>query len=74
MLSEAAASHDDEGMETCGLRFIRLSAVDKRLKVGDLRWKRVDVVVLTGVIGFFVAGSAPRSSCCPAHPWSRCSS
>ena len=40
-----------------GLSFIQSYAVDKRLKVEDLRWERADVVVgavLTGVIGFFV--------------------
>jgi Mn2+/Fe2+ NRAMP family transporter len=40
-----------------GLSFIQSYAVDKRLKVADLRWERVDVVVgavLTGVIGLFV--------------------
>ena len=41
-----------------GLSFIQSYAVDKRLKVEDLRRERVDVVVgavLTGVIGLFVA-------------------
>ena len=41
-----------------GLSFIQSYAVDKRLKVEDLRWERVVVVVgavLTGVIGLFVA-------------------
>jgi Mn2+/Fe2+ NRAMP family transporter len=40
-----------------GLAFIQSYAVDKRLKVKDLRYERVDVIVgavLTGVIGFFV--------------------
>lgn len=40
-----------------GLRFIQSYAVDKRLKVADLRWERVDVLVgavLTGVIGLFI--------------------
>jgi len=40
-----------------GLAFIQSYAVDKRLKVEDLRYERVDVVsgaVLTGVIGVFV--------------------
>jgi Mn2+/Fe2+ NRAMP family transporter len=40
-----------------GLSFIQSYAVDKRLKVADLRWERVDVLVgavLTGVIGLFV--------------------
>ncbi len=40
-----------------GLAFIQSYAVDKRLRVEDLRFERVDVVVgavLTGVIGFFV--------------------
>ena len=40
-----------------GLAFIQSYAVDKRLRVADLRYERVDVVVgavLTGVIGFFV--------------------
>jgi len=40
-----------------GLVFIQSYAVDKRLKVEDLRYERVDVVsgaVLTGVIGMFV--------------------
>jgi NRAMP (natural resistance-associated macrophage protein)-like metal ion transporter len=40
-----------------GLAFIQSYAVDKRLKVKDLPYERVDVIVgavLTGVIGFFV--------------------
>lgn len=40
-----------------GLAFIQSYAVDKRLRVADLRFERVDVVVgavLTGVIGLFV--------------------
>lgn len=40
-----------------GLAFIQSYAVDKKLKVEDLRWERADVIVgavLTGVIGFFV--------------------
>jgi Mn2+/Fe2+ NRAMP family transporter len=40
-----------------GLAFIQSYAVDKRLKVADLRYERIDVVsgaVLTGVIGVFV--------------------
>ncbi len=40
-----------------GLTFIQSYAVDKRLRVEDLRYERIDVVVgavLTGVIGFFV--------------------
>ena len=40
-----------------GLAFIQSYAVDKRLKVEDLRYERVDVIVgalLTGVIGLFV--------------------
>lgn len=40
-----------------GLSFIQSYAVDKRLRVEDLPFERVDVVtgaVLTGVIGFFV--------------------
>jgi NRAMP (natural resistance-associated macrophage protein)-like metal ion transporter len=40
-----------------GLAFIQSYAVDKRLKVEDLRYERVDVVsgaVLTGIIGVFV--------------------
>jgi Mn2+/Fe2+ NRAMP family transporter len=40
-----------------GLAFIQSYAVDKRLRVEDLRFERVDVVVgavLTGVIGLFV--------------------
>ena len=40
-----------------GLAFIQSYAVDKRLRVKDLGYERVDVVVgavLTGVIGFFV--------------------
>ena len=40
-----------------GLVFIQSYVVDKRLKVDDLRYERVDVVsgaVLTGVIGLFV--------------------
>jgi NRAMP (natural resistance-associated macrophage protein)-like metal ion transporter len=40
-----------------GLAFIQSYAVDKRLRVEDLRYERIDVVVgavLTGVIGFFV--------------------
>ena len=40
-----------------GLAFIQSYAVDKRLKVEDLRYERVDVIVgavLTGVIGLFI--------------------
>ncbi|HEX2393373.1 MAG TPA: Nramp family divalent metal transporter [Solirubrobacterales bacterium] len=40
-----------------GLAFIQSYAVDKRLRVEDLRYERVDVIVgavLTGVIGLFV--------------------
>jgi Mn2+/Fe2+ NRAMP family transporter len=40
-----------------GLAFIQSYAVDKRLRVKDLRYERIDVIVgavLTGVIGFFV--------------------
>lgn len=40
-----------------GLTFIQSYAVDKRIRVQDLRYERVDVAVgaiLTGVIGFFV--------------------
>jgi NRAMP (natural resistance-associated macrophage protein)-like metal ion transporter len=40
-----------------GLAFIQSYAVDKRLRVADLRYERADVIVgalLTGVIGFFV--------------------
>ncbi|HEX7244438.1 MAG TPA: Nramp family divalent metal transporter [Solirubrobacterales bacterium] len=40
-----------------GLAFIQSYAVDKRLRVPDLKLERVDVIVgaiLTGVIGFFV--------------------
>ena len=40
-----------------GLAFIQSYAVDKKLKVKDLRYERVDVIVgavLTGVIGLFV--------------------
>jgi Mn2+/Fe2+ NRAMP family transporter len=40
-----------------GLAFIQSYAVDKRLRVEDLRYERADVItgaVLTGVIGFFV--------------------
>jgi Mn2+/Fe2+ NRAMP family transporter len=40
-----------------GLAFIQSYAVDKQLRVKDLRYERVDVItgaVLTGVIGFFV--------------------
>jgi len=40
-----------------GLVFIQSYAVDKRLKVGDLRNERIDVIVgavLTGVIGLFI--------------------
>jgi NRAMP (natural resistance-associated macrophage protein)-like metal ion transporter len=40
-----------------GLAFIQSYAVDKKLKVQDLRYERVDVIVgavLTGVIGLFV--------------------
>jgi NRAMP (natural resistance-associated macrophage protein)-like metal ion transporter len=40
-----------------GLAFIQSYAVDKRLRVKDLRFERIDVVVgavLTGVIGLFV--------------------
>jgi NRAMP (natural resistance-associated macrophage protein)-like metal ion transporter len=40
-----------------GLAFIQSYAVDKKLKVKDLRYERIDVItgaVLTGVIGLFV--------------------
>jgi NRAMP (natural resistance-associated macrophage protein)-like metal ion transporter len=40
-----------------GLAFIQSYAVDKRLKVEDLRYERIDVVsgaVLTGIIGVFI--------------------
>jgi Mn2+/Fe2+ NRAMP family transporter len=40
-----------------GLAFIQSYAVDKRLRVEDLRYERVDVIVgavLTGVIGLFI--------------------
>ena len=40
-----------------GLAFIQSYAVDKRLKVADLGYERIDVVtgaVLTGVIGVFI--------------------
>ena len=40
-----------------GLAFIQSYAVDKKLRIEDLRYERVDVIVgavLTGVIGFFV--------------------
>jgi Mn2+/Fe2+ NRAMP family transporter len=40
-----------------GLAFIQSYAVDKKLKIADLRYERVDVIVgaiLTGVIGLFV--------------------
>ena len=40
-----------------GLAFIQSYAVDKQLKVADLRYERIDVVmgvVLTGVIGVFL--------------------
>ena len=40
-----------------GLSFIQSYAVDKRLKIGDLKYERIDVItgaLLTGVIGFFV--------------------
>ncbi len=40
-----------------GLAFIQSYAVDKRLKVKDLRYERIDVLsgaVLTGVIGLFI--------------------
>jgi Mn2+/Fe2+ NRAMP family transporter len=40
-----------------GLAFIQSYAVDKRIKVEDLRYERIDVItgaVLTGVIGVFV--------------------
>jgi len=40
-----------------GLAFIQSYAVDKRLRVENLRYERIDVIVgavLTGVIGFFV--------------------
>jgi Mn2+/Fe2+ NRAMP family transporter len=40
-----------------GLAFVQSYAVDKKLKVKDLRYERIDVItgaVLTGVIGFFV--------------------
>jgi Mn2+/Fe2+ NRAMP family transporter len=41
-----------------GLAFIQSYAVDKRIKVSDLRWERFDVVIgsiLTGVIGLAIA-------------------
>ena len=40
-----------------GLAFIQSYAVDKELRVNDLRYERIDVIVgalLTGIIGFFV--------------------
>jgi len=40
-----------------GLAFIQSYAVDKRLKIEDLRYERIDVIVgalLTGVIGLFI--------------------
>jgi Mn2+/Fe2+ NRAMP family transporter len=40
-----------------GLAFIQSYAVDKRLKVSDLRYERIDVIagaVMTGVIGLFI--------------------
>ena len=40
-----------------GIAFMQSYAVDKRLRVADLRYERVDVVsgaLLTGIIGFFV--------------------
>jgi Mn2+/Fe2+ NRAMP family transporter len=40
-----------------GLAFIQSYAVDKRLRIEDLKYERIDVItgaVLTGVIGFFV--------------------
>jgi NRAMP (natural resistance-associated macrophage protein)-like metal ion transporter len=40
-----------------GLAFVQSYAVDKRLRVVDLRYERIDVVVgavMTGVIGFFI--------------------
>jgi Mn2+/Fe2+ NRAMP family transporter len=44
-----------------GLAFIHSYAVDKQLRVQDLRYERIDVMVgavLTGVIGFFVVACA----------------
>jgi len=41
-----------------GLAFIQSYAVDKKIKVTDLKWERVDVVIgslLTGIIGLAVA-------------------
>jgi Mn2+/Fe2+ NRAMP family transporter len=41
-----------------GLSFIQSYVVDKRLKIADLRYERVDLIVgavLTGVIGMFIA-------------------
>lgn len=41
-----------------GLAFIQSYAVDKKIKVADLKWERVDVVVgsmLTGIIGLAIA-------------------
>ncbi len=41
-----------------GLAFIQSYAVDKKIKVTDLRWERVDVIlgsILTGVIGLSIA-------------------
>jgi len=41
-----------------GLAFIQSYAVDKKIKVADLRWERVDVIlgsILTGVIGLSIA-------------------
>ncbi len=41
-----------------GLAFIQSYAVDKKIKVADLRWERIDVVIgslLTGVIGLAIA-------------------
>jgi Mn2+/Fe2+ NRAMP family transporter len=40
-----------------GLAFIQSYAVDKRLKVADLRYERIDVItgaVMTGIIGLFI--------------------
>jgi len=41
-----------------GLAFIQSYAVDKKIRVSDLRWERVDVIIgslLTGIIGLAIA-------------------
>jgi Mn2+/Fe2+ NRAMP family transporter len=41
-----------------GLAFIQSYAVDKKIKVSDLRWERIDVIIgslLTGIIGLSIA-------------------